>query len=637
MRVVPAAVVCVPLTSLLFFLIGCSSSPSASTPPPATSTPGNSLKVSGSVHHGQMPISGAHVYLFAANTTGYGQPSVSLLDASLTGASDSIGAYVTTAADGSFSMDGGYSCSANSQVYVYALGGNAGPGVNSASGLMAELGNCPNSGNFNSSAPVIWVNEVSTVAAAYAMAGFAADATHVSSSGTLLARTGIANAFANASNLAAISSGAALAITPAGNGTVPQSTINTLADILGACIGSISPSSKACSTLLMNAPSSESNGAVPTDTATAAINIAHNPASNVATLYALAAATPLFSPTLTTQPNDFTVGLNLTGGGLSESQKIVIDGSGNAWVINMSSVTEFSSSGAVLSGANGYTAGGINGPQGIAIDASGNAWIANTFGGNLVELSNSGSVLSGANGYFRSGGVADPESIAFDSSGNVWIANFYSAVSELSGSGTAISPLTGFTGPGLDYLETIAISSSGDVWTVSQADNTVTELSNSGSILSGPSGYGGGGISEPWQMALDNSGNAWIANGTGNSVTKLSSSGAVLSGSFGYTGGGLHSPTGVAIDGAGNAWIANFFGSSVVELSSSGSILSGSKGYTGGGVDPNAIAIDCSGNVWTTNAGTVGSLTELIGAATPVVTPLVANLITPYSSPASRP
>ena len=99
----------------------------------------------------------------------------------------------------------------------------------------------------------------------------------------------------------------------------------------------------------------------------------------------------------------------------------------------------------------------------------------------------------------------------------------------------------------------------------------------------------------------------------------------------------MHSPTGVAIDGAGNAWIANFFGSSVVELSSSGSILSGSKGYTGGGVDPSAIAIDCSGNVWATNAGTVGSLTELIGAATPVVTPLVANPITPYSSPASRP
>jgi hypothetical protein len=72
--------------SLLFLLTGCSSSPSPATPAPAAPTPGNNLTVSGSVHHGQMPISGGHVYLFAANNTGYGQPSVSLLDASLTGA-----------------------------------------------------------------------------------------------------------------------------------------------------------------------------------------------------------------------------------------------------------------------------------------------------------------------------------------------------------------------------------------------------------------------------------------------------------------------------------------------------------------------------------------------------------------------
>ncbi len=49
--------------------------------------------------------------------------------------------------------------------------------------------------------PYMVVNEVSTVAAAYAMAGFATDATHVGSSGTALALTGIANAFANAANL----------------------------------------------------------------------------------------------------------------------------------------------------------------------------------------------------------------------------------------------------------------------------------------------------------------------------------------------------------------------------------------------------------------------------------------------------
>jgi hypothetical protein len=97
---------------------------------------------------------------------------------------------------------------------------------------LVDLENCRGSGNFNTSVPAIQVNEVSTVVAAYAMAGFATDATHVSSSGTSLARTGIANAFANAANLASISTGAALATTPGGHGTVPQSTINTVVAIL---------------------------------------------------------------------------------------------------------------------------------------------------------------------------------------------------------------------------------------------------------------------------------------------------------------------------------------------------------------------------------------------------------------------
>ena len=96
------------------------------------------------------------------------------------------------------------------------------------------------------------VNEVSTVAAAYAMAGFATDALHVGSSGTALAQMGIANAFANAANLETIGTGVALATTPAGNGTVPQAEINTLANILAACVNSNGTGS-ACSTLFANA------------------------------------------------------------------------------------------------------------------------------------------------------------------------------------------------------------------------------------------------------------------------------------------------------------------------------------------------------------------------------------------------
>ena len=64
----------------------------------------------------------------------------------------------------------------------------------------------------------------------------------------------------------------------------------------------------------------------------------------------------------------------------------------------------------------------------------------------------------------------------------------------------------------------------------------------------------------------------------------------------------------------------------MVELSSTGTVLSGTNGYTGGGLNfPEALAIDGSGNIW---VGTIQGhpVTELIGVATPVITPIVAGL-----------
>ena len=285
-------------------------------------------RLTGAVHGGQQPIVGAHVYIFAASATGYGgagiaassgNASVSLLTSAGNTALDSSGGatngdyYVTTDSGGGFSISGDYTCTTGAQVYLYALGGNPGLVTNSATGLMAVLGNCPAAGNFAAATPFVMVNEVSTVAAAYAMAGFATDATHVGSSGTALALTGIANAFANAGNLVNLPTGAALATTPAGNGTVPQAEINTLGNVLAACVnsngaltGGASPTG--CYTLLAIALAGGTTGAEPGDTASAAINIAHNPGVNIASLYGLAAGTPPFAPGLTSPPNDWTLG-----------------------------------------------------------------------------------------------------------------------------------------------------------------------------------------------------------------------------------------------------------------------------------------------------------------------------------------
>jgi hypothetical protein len=641
---------CLSLASFLPFAVtGCnlSTPDSHSTAAPSTSA---GMAIQGAVHGGQQPIVGAHVYLFAANTTGYGgsgiapsasNASVSLLSAASTGQSDSIGAYVLTDGNGGFSITGDYTCTQNSQVYLYALGGNPGAGINSAAGLLAILGNCPSTGNFLGSTPFISVNEVSTIAAAFASSGFASDATHVSSSGTARAQTGIQNAFANAANLANISTGAALATTPAGNGTAPQTTINTLANILASCVNSTGavtgPASPTpCYSLFNNALSGLATGTLPSDTATAAINIAHHPGTNVAALYALPTPTAPFAPPLSAQPNDLTIMLNFTGN-LFAPINIAIDASGNAWTANVNgtSVTKFSSMGAVLSGANGYS---VFNPWALAIDDSGNAWVGQT-GGNITKLSNSGAVLSGINGFTGSG-LGSPLGAAMDGIGNAWFADQGGSVTEYSNSGAALSGTNGYTGGGLNESTGIAIDGSGNAWVTNfgagnGTSNSVTKLSNGGAILSGANGYSGGSLTSPYGIAIDGAGNVWIANANsgGSGVTKLSNSGSLLINVSNGTGG-IDGPTVIAIDGAGNAWVARSSTSgNITGLSSTGAVLSGATGYTGGGRlgDPGGIAIDGPGNAWVTDRGTGNGATdslvsEFIGVATPVITPLAAGL-----------
>ncbi len=628
-----------PLASSLCLLPAGCSLQSTSVP-----SPDKGLTIQGSVHGGQQPIVGAHVYLFAANTTGYAGPgiaastgnaSASLLNSAFTGSSDSIGAYVLTDLNGNFTITGDYACTVNTQVYLYALGGDSGSGANAAAGLLAALGNCPAAGNFLAATPFISVNEVSTIAAAYAFSGFATDATHVSSSGSTLAQAGINTAFANAANLAGISTGAALATTPATNGAVPQTEINTLGNVLASCVNSAGTltgptNPTACYTLFANASSSGSTGTQPTDTATAAINIAHNPGVNIPALYGLAQATPPFSPALPNQPADFTIGIKLTGAGLDVPVNIAIDGSGNAWVVNsVNSISELASSGAAISPSTGgfYGIGGFTGieePYDVAIDTAGNVWISNPNSSYVTELNSSAVNVTGS--PFTTGTGSRPTYLAIDGSNHVWITNAPGAgspsVVEISSAGTILSG-TGYTGGGLSGPYGIALDSSGNAWLGNNTSGTLSEFSSSGTP-NASSPYFVGSNTFPHGIAVDGSGRIWVPTYTGT-IALLSNSGTLLSGT-GYTGGGQDDPYYVAIDGAGNAWFANEANSTVSEFSGAGAPITSIFGYgsaslRGSNNGDQGIAVDASGNVWIANTEN-NDVVELIGAAVPVVTPL---------------
>ena len=608
------------ILSLPLFLTGCALNHTAQ---PIAS---NGLPIQGSIHGGRQPISGAHIYLLAANTTGYGQPSVSLLNSASTGQADTLGAYVLSDSIGNFSITGDYLCTSGQQVYLYALGGDPGAGANSAAGLIAVLGSCPSSGSFLASIPFIQINEVTTVAAAYALAGFATDATHVASSGTTLAQIGIANAFANAANIANLSTGQANSTMPGGNGTVPQSKINTLADILASCVNSTGPGSLTCGTLFSNAQNSTALN--PSDTATAAINIAHNPGANVAALFSAVVPTAPFSPVLGIAPNDWTLALTLTfNGSIVNSNSVAIDANGNVWVRYASGgISHFGN--LVKLSPNGTTLAnfqvGTNVGVGPTIDALGNVWTASSFA--LQKFDNNGNLLSGTG--FVSNYVQYYLGIAFDKNGNAWTTNsssgFPSQVYEFTSAGAPVPATQGFMGGGLQSNPSLAIDPSGNIWTA--GGSNLAEFNSSGAI-SPSTGFTGGGLSGSG-IAIDSAGNIWVTNG--NSISKFLNTGAPVSPSTGFTGGGLSNGSAIALDGAGTPWMAN--SNSISHLAADGTPLSGSQGYA---YDTTvtigaSMAIDGSGNVWlpvsSSNSNTTGAVEELVGAATPVVTPIALGV-----------
>src|SRR5208282_5066024 len=139
-------------------------------------------------------------------------------------------------------------------------------------------------------------------------------------------------------------------------------------------------------------------------------------------------------------------------------------------------------------------------------------------------------------------------------------------------------------------------------------------------------------FNNPEGVAIDAANNVWVTNKGGNTVTELTSSGG-LAGDFAPSGADFNALLGVAIDAAGNVWVtdcgtlctAHGNKGSVIELNSSGGLVGNFTPSGAGFSAVSDVAIDAAGNVWATN-GDPDSVAELVGAARPVLTPLVACL-----------
>ena len=288
---------------------------------------------------------------------------------------------------------------------------------------------------------------------------------------------------------------------------------------------------------------------------------------------------------------------------LSLPYSIAVDPtSSTVWVGTNQTIEALSTTGTLapnspfLQGVNAYS---------VAVDSSGSAWFATD--SSVYKVSTSGVQSPGGGYQLPSGANAFPNGIAIDTSGNVWVGDDSSS------------------------NDVVAFSPNGQL-----LGQTITAAS-----INSPDGLTIGG------------GNLWIVNSSGPAVaTKYSlGQGVIVSPPSGYslTTGNFNaqeSANFISMDGTANAWFgldngpcassgvtssnANCIGTAAVN--SNGGILSGPSGYTAGGYKNNEmtgnatnIAIDGSGNEWVTDSFG-GTVTEIIGVAVPVITPIAAGL-----------
>jgi streptogramin lyase len=572
------------------------------------------LAINGRVMGGQQPISGAAISLYAAGLTGPGSGAVDLLRVP-----------VTSGPDGSFGLTGGYTCpSSTTQVYLVGRGGNPGltAGTNNpASVLMAPLGDC---GNLSSST-FIDVDEITTVAGAWALSQFLAPGAIVGASPTNL--TGLRNAFAVSSNLANTASGFSPGPTLPVGATVETAKLNTLADVLASCVNSDGGAS--CTSLFQAATVA---GVAPSNTLDAALNIVRNPGSNVSAVFNSAPPSGPFQPVLANRPNDWSMSITYTGGGLSAPTAVAIDSTGSVWAANYfgTSVTKLSPTGQAAA-PNGFADPVLFESYGLTIDAQDNVWVTNEEGdpangnnGSLSKFSSSGTLLSGTG--IAAGGIYYPYAIAADSNGTVWIADYgRSGASLLASDGTSIAGATGYSSPSLPLPVGVALDAAHNAWFA--ASGSAVKVSTAGVI----NRYFC--CRSPSAIAVDQTGNVWVTDYSASALVELGADGTTLQHISAV--GGISFPESLAIDGAGTVWVANYRGNSISEFgaASGGATSATLSPSTGIGVgaklaEPFGIAADASGNLWITNFAS-DSLTQLVGIASPVHTPALGPTFKP--------
>jgi hypothetical protein len=430
----------------------------------------------------------------------------------------------------------------------------------------------------------VTINELTTVAAAFSFAQFYND-TEIR--GDNLALSIAAGMNANLVNVATGGSSSVLLSSPNADQTNSLRSTMNLANFIAGCVRQpgLCP--------VVFALATPPGGPPPTSTLRALVNVAHNPAVNVAGIFSQSQEAEPYEPNLAAAPDAWTlaVKVNDTGSGTTPfggAANTVFDDKGYAWInnntiqgqsISAMSVIVLKPDGSPADGSNGtpkspVTGGGVFG-AGFGISRSvqdGSIWVGN-FGwggdnpgpegngdGCVSQFADDGNTISPANGY--DGGTDRVQGIVADHSGNIWTANFGNNKLVVFPAG---DPDRALAQDLPCHPFGVAVAADGTAWVSTIGGGLLTEpaLCVHNSTVShwrldtdrldklSETEVG----AELKGLDIDFEGFVWVASGGDDTVYRLDPTGSVVGA---YQGGGIDAPWAVRIDDAGNVWVANF-------------------------------------------------------------------------------
>jgi hypothetical protein len=645
------------LLSVMPLIIGCGSALRPTViPAPEPSSPLTSGAIAGMVHGGNQPIIGASVDLYSVGTSGYGSVGTHLATTSsqAPGGSFSFTQSSTGTAGPTSPISATYTCpSSTTQVYMVVRGGSTqgvGNGTNSAAAFAVAIGQCGASGSTYTN-----VNEVTSVATMAALQQYFNPVNETFGyPNTTQATQGFANGVSTISNLANLSKGAAVTSTPysatplgASNSitvtvTPEVNKINSVADILAACVNNTSNTASSCTTLFADAiPPTAAFTSQPSqvftsitasteDTLQALYFMMTNPdsggvAANMNGLFNLTSTVAPFQPVYATAPTDWTIAINYS-----------------------------SSSACTNSAGNLSTEKFLNGVNNPTIDASGNIWGASIAAtGDLFEIAPTGLPMTcglGSLANTASSLTIDPNGYLWVSS-NALVSSYYHLYKWNPTTGALDSTWqTSKTAPTqtlvADGNNNILYTATTNTSTFDTTSGSLNEFAGAGAV--GTSNTGTSAIttqaiailySNPEWLAVDSSDRAWIAishvgtptsegffdvypsNNTAGSTYMAGTSDGLHTGfetanvATAISGGmGTYSPYGVAVgentvDSANGAGSGNLKGSYQWQLFTPGSTAGTASAQdvaqeVGGLVTPRGIAVDGASNVFSADDNT---------------------------------